>query len=55
MKDKFIFGAVCGLLVGCVFSFIYRYSFIKKLKDEPLDVQAQYKLERIKGILETYE
>lgn len=42
-------------IVGYFFNMAYRQSFVNRMKQEPLDVQAQYKLERIKAILETYD
>ena len=48
-------GIMVGLLLGFVFNFTYRWYFVWKLKQEPLDVQAQYKLNRVRSLLEAYE
>lgn len=52
--EEILVGIAIGLLLGFLLNSAYRWSFVQKLKREPLDVQAQYKLNRIKSILETY-
>lgn len=53
--DELFLGIVIGLLVAGLFNFAYRWFFVQKLKREPLDVQGQYKINRIKSLLETYD
>jgi len=52
-------GIMIGILgtyvVARAFNLSYRMSFVRELKKEPLDIQAQYKLSRIKSLLEAYE
>lgn len=50
-----IIGIIIGIALQGLYNSAYRWYFVRKLKQEELDVQAQYKINRIKAILETYE
>ena len=52
---ELVAGIIIGLLLGFLVNFQYRWYFVRKLKQEPLDVQAQYKVNRIRSLLEAYE
>ena len=52
---ELVIGIAIGLLLAGTFNFAYRWYFVYELKQEPLDVQAQYKLNRIKSLMEAYE
>jgi len=52
---ELLLGLIIGVAVAGLFNFAYRNQFVNRLKGEPMDVQAQYKLNRIKAILETYD
>jgi len=52
--NELIFGILIGLLLAGLINFAYRWYFVAKLKQEPLDVQAQYKINRVKALLEAY-
>ena len=53
--DELVLGILIGLLLAGFVNFAYRWYFVAKLKQEPLDVQAQYKVNRIRSLLEAYE
>ena len=50
-----IIGVLLAYLIARVFNLGFRRKFVAELKQEPLDVQAQYKIVRIKSLLETYD
>ena len=52
---ELIIGIIIGIALSALLNLQYRNSFVRKLKQEPLDIQAQYKVNRIKALLGTYE
>ena len=53
--NEFLFGLILGVAISSLLNFEYRNHFLRKLKEEDMDVQAQYKINRIQGLLHYYE
>ena len=53
-KKDFLFGAAIGFAAAGLFSFYWRRMFVEAAKREKPTIRAQYILNRVKGILDTY-